>query len=173
MRKTSLGPTSKVPQHWSLVVFSVGGRRVAAKTEEVGGVFPWTDAMPVPSETDGVKAVARHGEEVLPVYDLAGRLHVRAKGTAFLCLVAKRRDGRMAICIDEEIPTIRTLDAAAVRPAGGDSDVVGTCLLEMEEVPIYSLATLGLLSTRPDSIGPTGRRQGAEFRTSHAEDSGG
>ena len=33
----------------TLVLFSVGGRPLAAKVEEVGGVWPWTGAMPVPS----------------------------------------------------------------------------------------------------------------------------
>lgn len=44
MLKTPHGPNSNAARApWSLVMFSVGGRRLAAKVEEVGGVWPWTE----------------------------------------------------------------------------------------------------------------------------------
>lgn len=148
MLKTPHGPISKpkaVKQ--SLIVFRLGGRRLAVQAEDVGGVRPWTGALPVPSRTPFVQALVRHGEEVLPVYDLAGRFRSAVTGPEPLCLVAKRRDGLMAICIDADIPTLHTVDPAAVkRLAGPDPEITGTCLLGAEEVPIYSLKNLGLAS---------------------------
>lgn len=147
MLKTPRGPTSnKVAAALSsLVVFAVGGKRLAARAAEIGGVGPWSPALPIPSRTPFVGAVVRRGDEVLPVYDLAARLGVRVSDAEPLCLVAKRRDGAMAVCIDAEIPTLHAVDPAGIRPASRqDQDMAGTCMIGGEEVPVYSLATLGL-----------------------------
>lgn len=146
MLKTPRGPTSKPKAKLqSLIVFRVGGRRLAVQAEDVGGVRPWTGALPVPSRTPFIHALVRHGDDVLPVYDLAERFKAPVTDAQPLCLVAKRRDGAMAICIDADIPTLQTVDPTAVRrTAGQDPDVAGTCLIGTEEVPIYSLKTLGL-----------------------------
>ncbi|MBI4401866.1 MAG: chemotaxis protein CheW [Nitrospirae bacterium] len=122
----------------------MGGRRLAAKVEEVGGVWPWTEAIPVPSGTAFVSAVVRRGEDVLPVFDLAGKLDLQVVGPAPLCLIAKRVDGPMAVRIDADIPTLHTIEETAIRtPASADPDLVGVCVIGTGEVPIYSLATLG------------------------------
>ncbi len=146
MLKTPRGPTSKVAATLvSLVAFVVGGRRLAARAEEVGGVRPWSPALPIPSTTPFVSAVVRHGDEVLPVYDLAARLGVRIGTGDHLCLVAKRRDGLMAVCIDADIPTLHTVDPSGIRPAARQApDMIGVCVIGGEEVPVYSLALLGL-----------------------------
>lgn len=153
MLKTPRGPTSKsAPVLSSLVVFTVGGRRLAARADEIGGVCPWRRAITIPSRTPFVGAVARYGDEVLPVYDLAARLGVWvAEGTP-LCLIAKRRDGLMAIRIDAEIPTLHAVDPANIRSATGrEPDVAGICVIGGEEVPVYSLAQLGLGASRHHS----------------------
>jgi chemotaxis signal transduction protein len=36
---------------WNVVVFSVGGKKLAARTEDVGGIAPWIEPLPVPSRT--------------------------------------------------------------------------------------------------------------------------
>ncbi len=147
MLKTPRGLTSKAKasKHWSLVLFSVGGRRFAVQAQEVGGVRPWNGSLPVPSRTPFITSLVRHGDEVLPVYDLAGRLHLHVGSVSPLCLVAKRRDGAMAIRIDAEIPSLQTLDPSAVRRLPGqDPDVTGVCMIGAEEVPIFSFKTLGL-----------------------------
>lgn len=150
MLKTPLGPTSKsrAAKLQALILFRVGGRRLAVQAEEVGGVRPWAGALPVPSRTPFIRALVRHGEEVLPVYDLAGRLKAPVTDGQPLCLVAKRRDGAMAICIDADIPTLQSVDPSSVRRTPGhDPDVTGTCVIGGEEVPILSLKTLGLHPT--------------------------
>jgi chemotaxis signal transduction protein len=147
MLKTPRGLTSKdrAAKHWSLVLFSVGGRRFAVQAHEVGGVRPWNGSLPVPSRTPFIASLVRHGDEVLPVYDLAGRLRLRVESLNALCLVAKRRDGAIAICIDAEIPSLRSLDPSAIRRLPGqDADVTGICTIGTEEVPIFSFRTLGL-----------------------------
>jgi chemotaxis signal transduction protein len=142
MLKTPRGPSSKGPEPWPLVVFRVGGQLLAAKAQEVGGVWPWSDPMPVPSGTPLVRGIVRRGEEILPVYDLADSLDVEVKGARRLCLIAKHRDGPMAICIDEEIPSLQTVDPALIGAATGESHLLGTCQVGAETVSIYSLATL-------------------------------
>ena len=130
---------------WSLIVFSIGGKPLAARTEEVGGIRPWADAMPVPSRTPSVNALVRYGEEVLPVFDLAGFLKLQVRGNAPLCLIAKRRDGRIVLRIDADMPQLITVAADTLRPpAEPDSNVLGLCQIDGKEVPIYSLANLGL-----------------------------
>lgn len=132
-----------------LLVFSVGGRRMAAKAHDVGGILPWAEIMPVPSRTPHITAVLRHGEDILPVYDLAGRLHVQVKGEERLCLIAKRQDGRIAVCIDGEIPTLHSLSEDSIRSVEWkDSDVTGMCRIDKEELPVYSLARLGLSAVK-------------------------
>ena len=139
------GQTPEAVKPWSLVMFSVGGKRLAVRAEEIGGVSPWTEAMPVPSLTPYITAVVRQGEEILPVFDLARLLMVQVSKVDPLCLRAKRQDGLMAICIDPDVPTLHQVEARAIRPASsGAPGVVGVCSIGSEEdVPIYSWALLG------------------------------
>lgn len=147
------GTTRKV----MLLVFSVGGRRMAAKADEVGGVWPWTEAIPVPSVTPFMTAVLRRGEDILPVFDLAGRLNVQIESQTALCLIAKRRDGPMAVRIDGEIPALQLVDEQAMRPVGWrNSDVRATCRVGLEELPIYSLAELGASASESRRTGSGG-----------------
>jgi chemotaxis signal transduction protein len=144
MLKTPHGPNSKHVRPWPLVVFQVGGRWLAARAEEVGGVWPWqTTVVPVPSGTPFVKGIVRRGEDVLPVFDLAGRLDVRVKGTHPLCLIARHRDGPVAICIDEQMPSLHPVEPGMIeQPSEPEPDVIGRCQIGEETVPIYSLTTL-------------------------------
>lgn len=127
-----------------LLVFSVGGRRLAVKTEEIIGVSAWVGSIPIPSRTPFISAVIRRDQEVFPVCDLAGMLKVRVKGEQRLCLMAKQAGGAMAICIDEEMPVLHSLDAAKIQ-AYRDKDIhtVGCFTDEFEDVPIISAARLG------------------------------
>ncbi len=138
------GQTPEAAKPWSLVMFSVGGKQVAVRAEEVGGVLPWTEAMPVPSLTPYVNAVVRQGDEILPVFDFARLLMVQVSKPDPLCLRAKRQDGLMAVCIDPEVPTLHQVEAKAVQPApSGLPGVVGMCSIGSDEVPIYSWAMIG------------------------------
>lgn len=131
-----------------LVMFSVGGQRLAARAEEVGGVSHWPETMPVPSETPFVTAVVRREKEVLPVFDFAERLNVHVQGSASLCLVVKHEDGPMVIRIDEELPVLQMVERSAVQPYNGsDPDIVATYVDGAQSVPIYSLARLGKMGT--------------------------
>ena len=146
-RKAAQGSTKA--KSVMLLVFSVGGRRMAARASDVGGIWPWTGVVPIPSGTPHISAVLKRGEDILPVFDLADRLSVQVQGAALLCLIAKRRDGLMAVCIDGDIPTLQSVSEENIRPvAWKDSDVIGTCRIEAEELPVYSLAHLGLNVTR-------------------------
>jgi len=129
--------------NWSLMVFSIGGRLLAARTEDVGGVLPWTGAMPVPSRTPYLNALARHGEDVLPVFDLAGMLARQVQGAEPMCLIAKRQDGPMAICIDAAIPKLMTVEPAALYPpAQPDPNILWQCQIDGTAVPIYAFSHL-------------------------------
>jgi chemotaxis signal transduction protein len=146
MLKTPRGPSSRVSEPWALIVCRIGGRPFAARAQDVGGVWPWAEATPVPSGTPRVSGIVRRGEEILPVYDLASSLKVQVKGARQLCLIAKHRDGPMAICIDEEIPSLHTVDPSLIATAA-DPELLGTCQVGAETVPIYSLTRLnGILS---------------------------
>lgn len=138
------GQTPEAPKPWSLVLFSVGGKRVAVRAEEIGGVSPWTEAMPVPSLTPYINAVVRQGDEILPVFDLARLLMVQVSKAERLCLRAKRQDGPMAVCIDSDVPSLHQVEARAIQPAPpGAAGAIGTCAIESEEITIYSWSTLG------------------------------
>ena len=130
--------------NWSLMVFSIGGRTLAARMEDVGGVLPWTGAMPVPSRTPYVNALMRNGEDVLPVFDLAGMLKLQVQGDQPMCLIAKRQDGPMAICIDAEIPKLTTVEPTALYPpAQADPNILWQCQINGIAVPIYAFSHLG------------------------------
>ena len=127
-----------------LLVFSVGGRRLAVKTEEIGGISVWIGSIPVPSCTPFVSSVIRRDQAVFPVFDLAGMLKVRVRGEQWLCLMAKQSAGAMAICIDEEMPVLHALDASRIQPyRSQEMDTVGCFTDEFEDVPIISVARLG------------------------------
>jgi len=132
-------------------VFSVGGKRLAARTEDVGGVAPWVESIPVPSRTPFVQAMLKRGNQVMPVYDLAAQLNCRLQGDLLLCLVARHIDGPLAICIDADMPSLETVDATAIRPnANGDADMLGAVTIGGNEVAIVALQRLG--RAKPDAV---------------------
>lgn len=138
-------PVGECAAAWPLLLFSIGGKMLAARTTDVGGVRPWSGAVPVPSRTAFVNALTRHGEEVLPVFDLAGLLQVQVQGASPMCLIANRQDGPMAICIDAAIPKLMTIEADALYPPSqADPNVLWECRLEGQAVPIYAIAELGI-----------------------------
>jgi chemotaxis signal transduction protein len=127
-----------------MVVFSVGGMKLAARTEDVGGVSPWTESIPVPSRTPFVQAVLKRDNHVMPVYDLAARLSRTLQGDPLLCLVARHLDGPMAICIDAGMPSLQTVDATAIRPNGrGNIETLGSVTIDGDDVAIVALQQLG------------------------------
>jgi chemotaxis signal transduction protein len=136
---------------WNVVVFSVGGVKLAARTEDVGGVSPWTESMPVPSRTPFVQAMLKRRDYVMPVYDLASRLNSPVQGDLLLCLEARHLDGPMAICIDADVPSIETVDATAIRPNDReDIETLGTVTIGGEDVAIVALQRLG--RSRQDAV---------------------
>ncbi len=144
MARLTLGSKSRGKTTCLLMLFSIGNRRLAARAEEVGGIFsPSQDAVPVPSETPFVNALIRRGGEVFPVFDLAAKLQVRVRGEEPLCLIVKHRAGPMAVRIDTEMPTLHAVEQTSITPASGtDPETLGSCVVGTEEVQIYSLANL-------------------------------
>ena len=129
---------------WQLVVFSVGGRRLAVKTLDVSGISQWTESVPVAARTPFVTAVVRQGQTVLPVFDLAASLHVTVQGSSPLCLKVRHPLGEMAMCIDEEIPVLQTYDPAALQEyQGKDVPAEGSYTSGLDEVQILSVSRLG------------------------------
>jgi len=138
-------PVSARTAAWPLLLFSIGGRTLAVRIAEVGAIRPWPGAMSVPSRTVFVNAVVRYGEDVLPVFDLAGLLKAPVQGASPMCLIAKRQDGPMAICIDAAIPKLMTVQADELYPPSqADPNVLWECRIEGQAVPIYAMAELGL-----------------------------
>ncbi|HJR75858.1 MAG TPA: chemotaxis protein CheW [Nitrospiraceae bacterium] len=133
----------------SLLVFSVGGRQLAAYMEEIAGVRAWPNTMSVPSDTPFVSSLVRLENDCLPVYDLAAKLNRTIDRTGPLCLLVKHEDGPMAVCIDSSIPSLYMADSTAIQEgADPEADITGTCLIGDEQVSIVRLARLGK-SRRP------------------------
>lgn len=131
-------------QSWQLLVFSVGGRRLAVKTVDVSGISPWNESIPIASRTPFVTAVVRQGQTVLAVFDLAASLHLTVQGNSPLCLKVKHPFGEMAMCIDGEIPVLHTCDPAAIQTyQGKDLPAEGSYTNGLDEVPILSISRLG------------------------------
>jgi chemotaxis signal transduction protein len=129
---------------WMLLVFSVGGRRLAVKTSEVAGISQWNSPIPVGSRTPFIMAVVRQGQTVLPVFDLAAALRLCVEGSNPLCLRIKHPLGDMVMCIDEEMPTLQTLEPAAIRTyREKDVPAEGSYTSGLDEIPILSIAQLG------------------------------
>lgn len=142
--RPSLGKRKTAAKICPLLIFSIGGRKLAAKTEDVDGISEWGQPIPVPSRTPFVGSVLRRDHTVLPVFDLAGLLQVRVRGRHRLCLTAKHPRGPLAICLDEEMPVLQTVDPNAVRPyQGGEFDAEGSVVNGSDEIPIISLTKLG------------------------------
>ena len=144
LRSTRGERTKTASRSCHLLAFSVGGRQLAVKTDEVAGISGWKGSISVPSRTPFVSAVVRQDAVVLPVFNLAGLLRVAVQGDELLCLTAKHRDGLMAICIDAEMPVLHTLDVTAIKAyRGNEFKAVGTFTNGFDEIPIISLAQLG------------------------------
>lgn len=136
---------------WNVVVFSIGGKKLAARTEDVGGVAPWIDPIPVPSRTPFVGAMLAREKDVMPVYDLGTRLAQEPEGDALLCLVARHVDGPMAICIDSVIPSLHNIEVNQIVPSKRmDLETLGSFTDEGDDIDIVALQRLG--HSRPDSL---------------------
>lgn len=129
---------------WMLLVFSVGGRRLAVKTLDVAGISPWRASIPIGSRTPFITSVVRHDQTVLPVFDLASALGLSVQGNHPLCLRIKQRTGDMVMCIDEEIPVLHTLEPAAIQTyKGNDVPAEGSYASGLDEIPILAVSQLG------------------------------
>jgi len=127
-----------------MVVFSIGGVKLAARTEDVGGVSPWTETVPVPSRTPFVQAMLKRDNYVMPVYDLAARMSRTVQGDPLLCLEVRHLDGPMAICIDAVVPSLEIVDRSAIRPNGReDIESLGAVTIGGNDVAIVALQQLG------------------------------
>jgi chemotaxis signal transduction protein len=148
MLRAGVGNQQKsATRFWNLLVFSVGGRKLAAKTDEVAGISEWKESVPVPSRTPFISSVLRQDQTVLPVFDLAELLHASVRGNYPLCLTAKHPRGTMAICIDEEMPLLQTLDASAIQQyQGSEFAAIGSFWSGHVEIPIIALSRLGSAS---------------------------
>ena len=145
------GHAQPTKQSWNVVVFSVGGVKLAARTEDVGGVSPWTKSIPVPSRTPFVQAMLKRDNHLMPVYDLAARLSRAVQGDPLLCLVARHIDGPMALCIDAGMPSLETVDASAIRPSSrGDIETLGSVRIGEDDIAIVALQRLG--RSRQDAV---------------------
>ena len=143
--------TQGTKRSWNVLVFSVGGVKLAARTEDVGGVSPWTETIPVPSRTPFVQAMLKRDNHVMPVYDLAARLSLTVQGDPLLCLVARHLDGPMAICIDADMPSLETVDTTAIRSNGrADIESLGSVTIGENDVAIVALTQLG--KSRQDTV---------------------
>ena len=133
------------------MVFSVGGVKLAARTEDVEGVSSWAATIPVPSRTPFVQAMLKRDNHVMPVYDLAARLNRVVQGEPLLCLVARHLDGPMAICIDAAMPSLQAVNPASIRPnSSGDIESLGVVTIGAQDVAIVALQRLGRL--RQDAV---------------------
>ena len=144
LRGAGGGQQRQVSRSSHLLVFSVGGKRLAVRTTEVGGISAWIGSVPIPSRTPYVAAVVRQEHGIVPVFDLAGLLKVRVRGAQRLCLMAKHPGGAMAICIDEEMPSLHVHDLSMICPYEGAAfPTSGRIEIDLEEIPIISFAKLG------------------------------
>ncbi|MBH0198178.1 MAG: hypothetical protein HP497_02005 [Nitrospira sp.] len=129
---------------WRLLAFSIGGCRFAAKADELAGVSGWREPIALASRTPFVSGVVRLGQTVLPIWDLAARLGLSPRGSERLWLQAKHTLGTMAICIDDEIPVIETVERIAIRPYyGRDVPAHGSFSSGTVEIPILAPSLLG------------------------------
>ena len=131
-------------QSYQLLVFFVGGRRLAVKAVDVSGISQWAEPIPVAGRTPFITSVVRQGQTVLPVFDLAASLRLTVQGSSPLCLRVKHSLGEMAMCIDEEIPVLHTLDTATLQTYHGkDLPSDGSYTNGLDEIPILSVSQLG------------------------------
>jgi len=147
LRGSNGSQRKQVARSWNLIVFSVGGRRLAVKAEELAGIAKWTGSIPVESGMPFVSSMIRVEQAECPVFDLAEMLHVSVRGDSLLCLMAKHPNGTFAICVDEEMPVLHALDPSTLQPYRGDEfPVIGSFSNGVDQIPILSLAQLGMVS---------------------------
>ena len=137
------GPISEDAMPRCLMVFRVGGRRLAAQAVDVAVVRSCSGDLTIPSRTPFLRRLVRDGDQVLPVYDLAARLNLCSIG-APLYVIAKHRLGPLAVCIDGEMPAVHQVQPGQITLSDStESDILGTYLCDSEAMPIYSFVDLG------------------------------
>src|SRR3989338_1841903 len=64
-------------------------------------------------------------------------LNLRVQGDTPMCLIVKRQDGPMAICIDATIPTLTTVESTMLYPpAQPDPNILWQCQIDGGTMPI-------------------------------------
>lgn len=145
LRSAQTHQRQAVRQSCQLLVFSVGGRRLAVRTLDVSGISRWADPIPVAAQTPFITSAVRHNHTVLPVFDLAASLCLTVQGSSPFLLRVKHPSGEMAICIDEEIPVLHALDSATIQAyQGKDLPADASYTTGLDEIPILSVSQLGL-----------------------------
>lgn len=144
MLRSLVGKQQKTIHHsCPLLIFSIGGRRLAVKTNEVAGISQWKGSIPVPGHTPFVSSIMRRDRQVYPVFNLADMLHVSVQGDQLLCLTVKHPDGAMAVCIDEEMPVLHTLATSAIQIYHGGELAADGCFINgFDEIPIIAVSKL-------------------------------
>ena len=128
---------------WNLVVFSVGGRRFAARADELAGISKWTGSISTASGKRFGASVICVDQAEYAVFDLAGVLNATVRGDSLLCLMVKHPSGALAICIDEEMPVLHTLNPADVQPCQREEfPTIGSFSNGADQVPILSISEL-------------------------------
>jgi chemotaxis signal transduction protein len=139
------------PKRQSFVVFPLGARRFALRTEDVLELSRAGEAQPFPQTTPGLGGVLLRRGEVLPVWDLASRLGAENAARKFWLITRRNFAGEepTAVPVSGECQMLRA--QMQPPPDAAPEHVRGVLVLEEESVEVLDLARLGTPARTPDS----------------------
>jgi purine-binding chemotaxis protein CheW len=115
------------PLQRQLVVFSLGEEEYALPITQVHEIIRYTEPRSVASSDPSVRGVISLRDKILPVYDLATRLHVEHAAVVEAKIVIVETSQDMAGVIVDDVEEVITIDAEQIdeAPTVGGSGIDG------------------------------------------------
>ena len=128
-----------------LVVFSLGDEEYALPIADVHEIIRYTEPRSVASSVDWVRGVISLRGKIVPVYDLASRLHcVRAEADAEQKIVIVEAAGQLAGVVVDDVADVITVDDDQLESIPSSGEAAIDAVVKLDDRLIVLLSPAGL-----------------------------
>ena len=128
-----------------LVVFSLGDEEYALPIADVHEIIRYTEPRSVASSVDWVRGVISLRGKIVPVYDLASRLHcVREEDVAEQKIVIVEAASQLAGVVVDDVDEVITVDADQLERLPSADEAAIDSIVKLDDRLIVLLSPAGL-----------------------------
>ena len=128
-----------------LVVFTLGSEEYALPIRQVHEIIRYTEPRSVASSVDWVRGVISLRGKIVPVYDLASRLHcARAEDVAEQKIVIVEVATRLAGVVVDDVAEVITVDSDQLERVPSADEAAIDAIVKLDDRLIVLLSPAGL-----------------------------